>query len=172
MPRFLKPRARAVNLENLRIGIRKRQKGWDDHNRLYLDLEDWRRKGQGITEDFWKFLFNELHLRWGATRHKPKGRDIFKKGSDNLDKLTALYNELSKHGDPNSLSFKTIDSDHFSALFELANSIKGSSPPTFGSNLCHFLFPSAYFIWDNTLVKKVSKWKDDYQIYWEDLKGE
>jgi len=166
-------RARPVNLENLRIGIRKKKNKWKDHNELYMDLEQYRL--QGITEKFWGYLFGTLK-GWQAL--KPKSMEeigeIYKEGIEKLPELENRYNNLSQFGDPSRLSIESesLKWEDVSPLFELAQSLKGMRPPTFGSKLCHFLFPSVYFIWDNNLVKADSKWIENYQTYWEDLRTE
>jgi len=170
MLRILNQRATPVNLENLRIGIRKRKAlaQWDDHNNLYMELERWRRRG--IDENFWEFLLRVLG-QWKAFRPKPK-EAIRQEGIRKLGELRLRYNELAGRCSPNSLCIESLVWNDVSSLFNLAYSIKAVGPPTFGSKVCHFLFPSSYFLWDNKLIKPEPEWKENYKTYWEDLLNE
>jgi hypothetical protein len=64
---------------------------------------------------------------------------------------------------------ETLEWDSVAPLFEVAHSIKGGPRPTFGSKLCHFLVPSAYFVWDNKLVQAGGQ---NYETYWKALARE
>jgi hypothetical protein len=171
-----KKRANPVTLENLRRAIesvfiyverkgQSRRGEWDFHNDFYSQLENWR--NQGLSEDFWTFLVDEL-WNWRAIRPKSK-HEIFEEGIREFSNLKHCFEKLTSQVDKGQPSIEFLGWDDVSPLFDLAFSIKDSRMPTFGSKLCHFLFPSAYFVSDNTLVKK--GWKN-YSNYWEDLQAE
>jgi hypothetical protein len=167
---------RSINIENLQQGINHlcvyvgtHKVSWwngDFHNSLYQSLEYQRRRG--LHEDFWRFLVQKL-VEWKAHRNQ-KGitkQDIYTRGCERLDRLRNHYTVLLPHctePDYDELSWVNV-----SPLFEVASEIKpveGNSP-VFPSKLCHFLCPSIYPVFDNTLVKTG---KIEYEVYWNEFK--
>jgi hypothetical protein len=117
--------------------------------------------------DFWTFLVDEL-WDWRAIRPKSKN-DIFEKGIKNFIEMADCFQILKSYNPMGQPSIENLKWSDISSLFDVASSIKESKMPTFASKLCHFLFPSAYFVTDNTLVKR--GWKS-YWEYWSDLRAE
>jgi hypothetical protein len=168
--------ANPVTLENLRRAIesvfvyvekkgQSRRGEWDFHNYLYRQLDN--KRSQGLNMDFWAFLVDEL-WNWRAIRPKSKN-DIFETGIKKFKELSNCFQQLKSNTPLGQPSIDILEWHDVSPLFNIASLIKDSKMPTFGSKLCHFLFPSAYFVSDNTLVKK--GWKS-YGEYWSDLRAE
>jgi hypothetical protein len=138
---------------------------WVFHNDLYRELE--RRRRLGLDEQFWAYLVDQLSA-WRAIRPQLK-ETIRRSGLPQLPRLRQCFTELAGDGSPPLPTLATLDWEKVAPLFKTAQGIKGASPPTFGAKLCHFLVPSAYFVWDNTLVKAGGQ---NYETYWEALAGE
>jgi hypothetical protein len=132
-----------------------------DNDSLYRRLEQHRKRG--LDEPFWDFLVAQLRA-WGALRPNTNA-EIRAAGLQRLPQLKQAFLELV--GEPSSElpRLETLEWNQVRPLFDIAHDIKGSSTPMFASKLCHFLVPTAYFIWDNKLVK--SAWTD-YRSYWTD----
>lgn len=136
-----------------------------DNERLYRRLERERRRG--LDEPFWDFLVVQLRA-WGALRSSVKpntNAEIRAEGLRRLTKLQQCFVQLAGDGSSQLPTLETLEWKQVSPLFDVAQQIKGSSTPMFASKLCHFLVPTAYFIWDNKLIKPA--WPD-YPSYWKD----
>jgi hypothetical protein len=171
-------RVRPVTRDNLRQGMdelyrehekkRAPAKGkWAFHNEdLYRPLEAWRPRG--LDHDFWDFLVGKL-TEWRAIR--PEDPAVIRtNGLALLRPIRDCLTELAGDGSRPLPTVEALEWENVAPLFEIAQSIKGCDRPTFGSKLCHFLVPSAYFVCDNKLVK-VKVERGPYKAYWEACKG-
>ena len=157
-------RIHPINMQNLQQGIQHlynylgkhnvlwRPEGqWDFHNSLYERLEHERRRG--LDETFWQFLVDEL-ARWKAFRGQ-KGitkEFIYEMGLERLERLRTSYTPLSACCAPLDYGFNQVNWADVSPLFEVAAEIKPVKSPVFASKLCHFLCPSIFPVFDNTLA--------------------
>jgi hypothetical protein len=168
--------ASAVSLENLRRGIAQRfdydaKKGQSDIREsvfkfaFYQKLE--KRRATGLNQDFWRFLVPELR-KWRALRTSKPGitnEFIVQEGIKRLPALQGHFDTLCAKGPKQLPAVDSVQWSHVAPLFVVAHEIKGKRSPMFASKVCNFLVPSAYFIWDNKLVK--GGW-NDYRKYWDD----
>ncbi|MBI3469364.1 MAG: hypothetical protein HY000_40700 [Planctomycetes bacterium] len=170
--------ANPVTLVNLRHGIRERldyvqnkgkSKGdeWP-HNELYRELE--RHRTRGLDEEFWDFLVDTL-TKWSAIRgtEEHTKEAIHTEGLKRLPELRRCFYRLARNGNSKLPTVETVEWADVEPLFNVAWQVKKckNNSPVFASKLCHFLVPSAYFIFDNTLVKP--GW-NEYRDYWEDCR--
>jgi len=165
-------------MENLRRGIGERfmyveKKGqsregeWDFHNDLYCALESYRRRG--LDEEFWDFLVDKL-WEWRAIRGRKEHTKlgIRNEGLKRFSHLQRCFYRLAGNGNSELPTVEMVQWVDVEPFFKVAQEIKGVSSPVFASKLCHFLVPAAYFIFDNTLVKR--GWKE-YRNYWGDCRN-
>lgn len=149
-----------------RLKQRRGSKGiWLFHNDLYSKMEEYR--SSGIDTRCWSFLMDSL-AQWKAIRGTADHtkESIREKGLHLLPILRERFNNLVGQ----QLILPTIENitwKDIEPLFLVAKDIKGVEGPMFASKLCHFLLPSAFFVFDNTLVKR--GWAN-YQQYWEDCR--
>jgi hypothetical protein len=160
-----------VNRRNLISGINywlKKKKHWPDdfHNLVYFNLRDWSRKG--INREWWWRIVDLLQF-WQANR--PYSREeIFNCGLPHLraigDQCRAIENKYGVYPILAEIETRTIR-----PLFEFAEKIKKvkKKSPVFPSKLCHFLFPTIFFVADREAVGIVDM---DYFNYWDECKNE
>jgi hypothetical protein len=160
-----------VNKTNLLAGIDfwiSTKKHWPDdfHNRVYWNLKRWLE--EGINQNWWRKIVVLLQS-WQANR--PYSRDrIFENGLPYLDALKDQFIALKgEHGGYPSLG--AVQLDEIRPLFDTAVQIKRTKKksPVFPSKLCHFLFPTVFFIADREAIRIVDT---DYFDYWEESKRE
>lgn len=160
-----------VNKTNLLAGIDfwfTKKKHWPDdfHNQVYRDLEKWRSKG--INQEWWREIASLLQF-WQANRPFSE-KQIFDSGLPHLNAINKRFTEIKeKHGEYPSV--ENIDDDVINDIFNVAGQIKKikKKSPVFPSKLCHFLFPTIFFIADRDTVRMVDA---DYFEYWRSCKQE
>ncbi len=160
-----------VNKTNLRAGIDfwiTKKKHWPDdfHNQVYRNLERWRSKG--INQEWWREIASLLQF-WQANRPFSE-KQIFDSGLPHLNAINKRFTEIKeKLGEYPSV--ENIDDDVINDIFNVAGQIKKikKKSPVFPSKLCHFLFPTIFFIADRDAVRIVDA---DYFEYWRSCKQE
>ncbi|MEX2317499.1 MAG: hypothetical protein WD669_10140 [Pirellulales bacterium] len=123
---------------------------FDFDDALYRELEASKEEA-GIDAQFWTFLVDTL-WDWRAIRSKVEPNTkhaIRSRGVHQLPTLARYVSDILKKGNDSIATVQTLEWDDVEPLFVVAQSIKNATRPTFGSKLCHFLVPSAYFIWDH-----------------------
>ncbi len=154
-----------------RINKRPPQSGegeFDFDDSLYRELESNRR--DKLDSTFWDFLVDTL-WDWRAIRSKarPNTKDeIRARGLLQLSNLNRHLSNIVKKCSDSIARVESLEWSDVEPLFIVAQDIKSATKPTFGSKLCHFLSPSAYFIWDNKLV--IDRWCN-YEQYWLDCRS-
>jgi len=168
-------RIRSINIENLQHGIKHLDNYlkthsnvlWerDFHNSLYERLEH--QRSRGLDEAFWQFLVDEL-AKWKAFRPTPR-EIIIERGLERLERLRTHYAPLSTVSVQLDHGLSQVSWRDVFPLFRVAAEIKPvkHGSPVFPSKLCHFLCPSIYPVFDNTLVKTG---KIEYMEYWTECK--
>jgi hypothetical protein len=140
---------------------------WSFHNDLYRKLEEYRLSG--IDPRCWSFLLDSL-AQWKAIRgtvdHTKES--IGEKGLHLLPVLRERFNNLVGQQLITLPTIENIIWEDIEPLFLVAKDIKGVEGPMFASKLCHFLLPSAFFVFDNTLIKR--GWAN-YRQYWQDCQA-
>jgi len=159
-----------INKGNLDAGIEywlETKPRWppDFHNEVYKKLTTWSK--DRFTYEWWEKIVGELG-HWNALRTKTK-EEIIKAGGSQLGAMKKEYENLLKKGSYPELD--KVEASDIRKLFELSKEIKelkGNSP-VFPSKLCHFLFPSIFFVGDKEAVRIKN---NDYFEYWCENKNE
>jgi hypothetical protein len=158
--------ANFVNLENLKVGIRKfrEQKNFPDdfHNSLYATLLE--KKKAGIDENCWDYLIDVL-AQWRALRPFSK-QSIRIKSQPWLPEIQRNYSRILSEQE-NEPQITAWEWEQIKGLFDAAYKIKGNDSPVFASKLCHFLFPALYPVADRALINIQ---RSTYQVYWMNSK--
>ncbi len=153
----------SVNQENLQRGIRwwLSETNWDKdfHNNFYKSMFQL----GSVNRSTWNTLVDEL-VSWSAIRPVPKD-EITKNGFRHIEKIDSLIRQLMEKHDLGNSDFTQVEWAEILELFQVANSIKNSSSPMFGSKLCHFILPKFFPIYDSVVGERVGT--TDYRVYWE-----